>query len=156
MKKFISYALIFLSLVSTISVAASSEDIALTLIQKYRFGQNLTWISYQVASQTQTYRMIVNKVGEQKAQSLVKTEIDKIILEYQNQWNKNLASSYAQIISADKLQSIVDEGPSSKYSGELKAKQSEIYPLMQSKSASLLNELLAKAMASAFSQTTLK
>ncbi|TFW72956.1 hypothetical protein C3Y98_00935 [Methylotenera oryzisoli] len=152
MKKFISHALVFLSLVSTLSVGASSEDVALNLVQKYRFGQNLTPISYQVASQTQTYRMIVNKVGEQKAQSIVKSEIDKVIPEYQNQWNKNLASSYAQVISPEKLQSLVDEGPSSKYSGELKTKQSEIGPLMQSKSKDLLNEMLTKAMTSAFNQ----
>ncbi len=137
-------------------MAASSEDIALTLIQKYRFGQNLAPISYQVASQTQTYRMIVNKVGEQKAQSIVKSEIDKLIPKYQNQWNKNLASSYAQVISPEKLQSLVEEGPSSKYSGELKTRQSEIGPLMQSKSTGLLNEMLTKAMASAFSQITPK
>ncbi|MDT7848403.1 hypothetical protein Q9292_02170 [Methylophilus sp. VKM B-3414] len=152
MQKIISYALVVLSLVSTIAVAATSEDIALTLVQKYRFGQNLPAISYQVASQTQTYRMIVNKVGEQKAQSMVRSEIDKVIPDYQNQWDKNLASSYAQVISADKLQSLVDEGPSSKYSSELKTKQGEIGPLMQAKSTGLLNEMLIKAMTSAFNQ----
>ena len=126
MKKFISYALIVLSLFSTIATAASAEEIALTLVQKYRFGENLRAISYQAATQTHTYRMIVNEVGEQKAQSMVKREIDKVVPDYQNQWNKNLASSYAQVISVEKLQSLVDEGPSSKYSSELKAKQNEI------------------------------
>jgi len=152
MKKLISYALMLLSLASTISVAANSEDIALTLVEKYRFGQNLAPISYQAASQTQTYQMIVNKVGEQKAKTIVKSEIDKVIPKYQGQWNKNLASAYAQVISPEKLQFLVDEGPSSKYSGDLKAKQNEIGPLMQSKSTALLNEMLIKAMTSAFNQ----
>lgn len=156
MKKLISNALVLLSLVSTISVAANSEDIALTLVQKYRFGQNLASISYQAASQIQTYRMIVNKVGEQKAQTIVKSEIDKVIPEYQGQWNKNLASAYAQVISPEKLQSLVDEGPSSKYSSDLKAKQNEIGPLMQSKSTGLLNEMLTKAMTSSLNQIVYK
>jgi|APLak6261694702_1056217.scaffolds.fasta_scaffold05898_1 hypothetical protein len=156
MKKFISYVLVFLSLTSAMSVAASSEDIALNLVQKYRFGQNLKPISYQVAYQTQTYKMIVNKVGEQKAQSIIKSEIDKVVPEYQVQWDKNLASAYAQVISPEKLQSLLNEGPSSRYAGELKIKQNETGPLMQSKSTGLLNEMLAKAMASAFSQITPK
>ncbi|MES2355433.1 MAG: hypothetical protein V4568_13745 [Pseudomonadota bacterium] len=152
MRKFISYAFLHLSLVSTIAAAASAEEIALNLIQKYHVGQNLTAISYQAASQTETYRIIVNKVGEQKAQSIVKSEIDKLIPEYQNQWNKHLASSHAQVISPEKLQSLVDEDSLSKYSGELKARQGEIGPLMQSKSTGLLKELLTKAMTAAFNQ----
>ncbi|MGQ2964418.1 hypothetical protein [Methylophilus sp.] len=151
MKKII-YALMLSSLLSTAVIAADSEEIALKLVQKYHFGQNLALISYQVSAQTQTYKMIVNKVGEQKAQALVRSEIDKVIPQYQQKWDQNLASAYAQVINAEKLQSLMDEGPSSKYSGELKARQNEIGPLMQSKSTELLNEMLTKAMTSAFNQ----
>jgi hypothetical protein len=109
-------------------------------------------IGYQVAAQTQTYKIIVNKVGEPRAKTLVRSEIDKVIPQYQPKWDQNLASAYAHIISTEKLQLLVDEGPTSKYSGELKAKQNEIGPLMQSKSTGLLNEMLTKAMTSAFNR----
>ena len=156
MKKITFVTLIILSILSAVVYANTSEDIALKLVEKYHFGQNLSAISYQVASQTQTYRMIVDKVGEQKAQSIVKSEINKGVSNYQKQWNKNLASSYAQIISIEKLQSLVNEGRSSQYSSEFKSKQNEIGLLMQSKSKSLLNEFVTKALNAAFNQTVPK
>ncbi len=156
MKKFIFYSIIIFNFISTIATAASSNEIALSLIQKYGFGRNLTGISYQAAMQTQTYKMIVNKAGDKKAESIVKGEIDKLVPSYQSQWNKNLAASYAQVLSAEKLQSLLDEGPSSKYADELKAKQGEIGKIMQSKSTGLLNEFVTKAMDSAFKHTKTK
>ena len=156
MKKFIFYSIIIFNFISTIATAASSNDIALLLIQKYSFGRNLTNISYQAATQTQTYKIIVNKAGEKKAESTVKGEINKLLPSYQDQWNKNLAASYAQVMSAEKLQSLLDEGPSSKYADELKAKQGEIGTLMQSKSTGLLNEFITKAMDSALKRTKAK
>jgi hypothetical protein len=156
MKKFIFYSLIIFNFISTSATGATSNEIALSLIQKYGFGRNLTNISYQAAMQTQTYKMIVNKVGEKKAESAVKGEIDKLLPSYQSQWNKNLAASYSQVISAEKLQSLLNEGPSSKYADELKAKQGEIGTLMQSKSTGLLNEFITKAMDSALKRSKAK
>ncbi len=156
MKKIFFNGLAFFALFSTAVLAATSEELAFSLVEKYGFGGNLQNISYQAASQTQTYKMMVNKVGEQKTQSLVKSEVDKLIPSYQKQWNKNLASSYAQVLNAEKLQSLLDAGPSSKYASDLKAKQGEIGKIMQSKSTGLLNELLTKATNSAFKKITPK
>lgn len=151
MKKTIFYALAILSFVSTIA-AASSEDIALKLVQKYNFGQNLSVLSYQAAKNSQIYQIIVSEVGEKKAQSMVKSELNKLIPKYQAQWNENLASAYAQVLSGEKLQSLFDKGRSSQYASELKTKQTEVGPIMQSKSNKLLVEMVAQAMTSAFGQ----
>lgn len=156
MKVAILGILFFLCGLSVAAHAAGSEEIALKLVEQYRFGENLRGISYQVATQTHTYGMIVEKVGEQKAKSMVREEIDKIISEYQPRWNKNLAFAYSQFISFDKLQSLLDEGPASKYASELKSKQSEIGPVMQTKSTTLLNEMLTKAMTSALTKAAIK
>jgi hypothetical protein len=59
-------------------------------------------------------------------------------------------------MSAEKLQSLLHEGPSSKYADELKAKQGEIGKIMQSKSTDLLNEFVKKAMDSALKHTKTK
>ena len=143
---------IFLLLPASMSVAASADEVALSFIEKYGIGNNLAALSYQIASNTQTYKIISNKVGELKAQELVKSEINKLVPSYQNQWNKILSSSYAEVFSLEKLQSLLDEGPASKYSGEVKEKQKEIGSLVHVKSKDLLNELLTKALGSALSK----
>ena len=71
MKKIILVSLIILSFFTAAAYANTSQDVALKLVEKYCLGQNLSAISYQVASQTQTYQMIVNKLGQQKAQSTI-------------------------------------------------------------------------------------
>lgn len=156
MKKIFLIGLVFFIQFSTAVLAATPEELALSLVEKYGFGGNLKNISYQAASQTQTYKMMVSKIGEQKTQSLVKNEVDKLIPKHQKEWNKNLAASYAQVLNAEKLQSLLDAGPSSKYADDLKAKQGEIGNIMQSKSSGLLNELLTKATDSAFKKSNLK
>lgn len=156
MKRVILVSLIILSFLSAVACANTSQDVALKLVEKYRLGQNLSAISYQVASQTQTYQIIVNELGQQKGRSTVEAEIDKLIPSYKNQWNKNLASSYVEIISVEKLQSLVDEGRSSQYSNELKLKQNQIGPLMQSRSQTLINELVTKALNAAFNHAMSK
>lgn len=152
MKVFILSIIVALSGLSVATFAATPEAIALQLVEKYRFGENLRSMSYQSATLTQTYGMIVEKLGEQQAKSIIKQEIDKLIPEYQPQWNKNLAFCYSQFISVDKLQSILDEGPASQHSNEIRSKLNEIGPLMQAKSAGILNELLTKAITSALTK----
>jgi hypothetical protein len=156
MRKLFIYSLLALGLVTSTAYAASPEDVAMTFVQQYHFGQNLPVISYLTATRTQTYAMIVKELGEQKAQSLVKGEIDKVLPAYQNQWDANLAASYAQVFSKEQLQSLVDEGKASRYLGDLKSKQSDVGALMQAKSTGLLKELVSKAMLAAFLQTVPK
>ena len=74
---------------SIFAVAATPDELALSVVEKYGFGGNLKNISEQAASQTQTYQKMVAKVGEKKAQSLVNGELSKLIPKVQKQWNKN-------------------------------------------------------------------
>lgn len=152
MKKLLFYVLVPFTLVSLLSCAADSENIALAFVQKYNLGQKLTPVSYEYATFSQIYRVIVNKVGEENAKRIVNNEIDKLIPDYQNQWNIHLASSYAEVIGTEKLQSLFDEGSSSQYSGELIEKQQKIGELMMEKSTDLLNEIMTKALIAASNQ----
>lgn len=153
MRKLLFYAMLSFTLISSsFSFAVDSEDIALAFVQKYNLGQKLTPVSYQYSTFSQIYRAIVNKVGEENAKRIVNSEIDKLIPDYQNQWNINLASSYAEVIGTEKLQSLFDEGSSSQYSGELIEKQQKIGELMMEKSTDLLNEIMTKALIAASNQ----
>jgi len=127
----------------------SSKDIALALVHKYNLGKNLTPISYYFATQSPFYGMISNKVGEENAKNIINNEVDKLVPEYQDQWDKYLASSIAEVLSADKLQSILDKGSSSEHLIEFEEKGKEIEKLMDSKSYDLLIDLMTKAMIAA-------
>lgn len=137
---------------SSLSFSADSEDIALAFVKKYDLGRNLTPISYQYATFSQIYRAIINKVGEENTKRIVNNEIDKIIPDYQSQWDKNLASSFMEMMGTEKLQSLIAEEAASQYSRELKEKQQAIGELMMSKSTDLLNEIMTKALIAASNQ----
>jgi len=130
-------------------VSVSSEDVGLALVHKYNLGKGLTPISYHFATQSPFYEMISNKVGEENAKNIINKEVDKLVPEYQEQWDKYLASSISTVLSADKLQSLLDKGSSSEYSVEFEEKGKEIEQLMDSKSYDLLIDLMTKAMIAA-------
>ena len=127
----------------------SSKDVALALVHKYNLGKSLTPISYHFATQSQFYRMITNKVGEENAKNIINKEVDNLVPEYQDQWDRYLASSIAEVLSSDKLQSLLDKGSSSEYSVEFEEKRKEIEHLMDLKSYDLLIDLMTKAMIAA-------
>ena len=70
MKTIFAAILMVLASLSTTAYATgtgtSVSDVALQLVEKYRFGENLRGMSYEVSARTETYGMIVAKVGEQK------------------------------------------------------------------------------------------
>jgi len=132
-----------------VEARVSSEDIALALVHKYNMGKGLTPMSYHFASQSPFYRMITNKVGEDNAKNIINKEVDNLVPEYQTQWDKYLASSIAEVLSAEKIKSLLDKGSLSEYSIEFEEKGKEIKELMDSKSYDLLIDLMTKAMISA-------
>jgi hypothetical protein len=130
-------------------VGVSSEDVALALVHKYNLGKGLTPISYHFATQSPFYGMISNKVGEENAKNIINKEVDNLVPEYQEQWNKYLASSIAEVLTVDKIKSLLDKGPLSEYSVEFEEKGNEIDKRMDSKSYDLLIDLMTKAMIAA-------
>lgn len=130
-------------------VEVISEDVSLALVHRYNLGRDLTPISYHFATQSPFYGMISNKVGEENAKNIINKEVDNLVPEYQAQWNKYLASSIAEVLSADKLKSLLDKGSSSEYYAEFEEKQKEINRIMDSKSYDLLIDLMTKAMITA-------
>jgi hypothetical protein len=104
------------------------------MVKKFDLGKNLVSMSYLVAFNTQTYKMIASDVGETKAQALVKSEINVLLPKYQEQWNQNLAATYTLFFNDTELDSLKNEGQSSKYFSKVKKKQNDIGVNMQQKS----------------------
>ena len=134
----------------SVCFAADPEAAALDMVKRLRLGENMKAIGLQAASRSQTYLIITKTVGPEKARAVVTEELEKAAPKYQSQWDKNLASAYAPLFSAEELQSIAEKQRQSPYINKFMAKQNEVGAAMQSKSTELLKNYVAEAMTTAF------
>jgi hypothetical protein len=132
--------------------AADPELAALDMVKRLRLGENMKDIGLQAASRTQTYLIITKTVGPEKARAVVTEELGKAAPKYQGQWDRNLASAYAPLFSAEELQSIAEKQRQSPYINKFMSKQNEVGTAMQAKSTELLKSYLTEAMTAAFRQ----
>jgi len=112
------------------------EERSLFLVKMYRFDKTLRPISYRLASNTQTFRMMVDEVGAEKAERMMRSELNKVIPQYQEQWNQNLAAAYAEVLSEEEVRSLTYDGAQSQHVGVLKQ--------------GLLSEMVTQAMTAAY------
>ncbi len=141
---------------ATASAATEPSSSALTLVKGARLGNNLPGLAMQVAKSTVTYKSIESSVGTERAKQIVQEEIDKARPAYQEQWDKNLAASYAETLSAEELESLAGNPKSSPYVSKMLANQGAIGQRMQAKSSGLLAALLSEALNKAFAKITHK
>ncbi len=120
------------------------------MVKRLRLGENMKAIGLQAASRTQTYLIITKSVGPDKARTVVAEELDKTAPKYQSQWDKNLASAYAPLFSAEELQSIAEKQRQSPHINKFMSKQKEVGAAMQAKSTELLKSYVTEAMTGAF------
>ncbi|BBP00558.1 hypothetical protein [Sulfuriferula nivalis] len=150
---FTALAFIFIALLAPLTTfAAETYDVALSMVKTLQLGNNLEPMSYRVATTTQTYLMIVQKAGTLTAQSLTKDELHRLQPKYQEQWNTNLARSYAEFFDSTEMQSITNEQKSSKYVGKFLSKQNDVGRSMQLKSTKLLTDFVSEAMLNVFTK----
>ena len=136
--------------------AADSEAAALQMVKKLRLGGNLAPMGLQAATRTVTYQVIVKTLGTDKARALVTEELSKVRPKYQDQWDKNLAASYAPLFTADELLSIAEQQRQSPHINKFLSKQNEVGAGMQSKSTQLLTQYVTEAMTAAYSKVAPK
>ncbi len=146
------FALAVLLLSSSSAFAADASSAALEMVKKLRLGDNLGTMGSQVATNTQTYRNMVQMVGADRAQALIRDELSKTRPKYQDQWDRNLAAAYAESFTSNELESIAEKQKASPYANKFLAKQSDVGRSMQSKSTGLLQQYVAEALNSAFSK----
>lgn len=136
--------------------AAEPDSAAMKMVNKLRLGDNMSMMAYQAAISTQTYRMIVQEFGSEKAQMVIKSELDKARPKYQLQWNKNLAASYAEFFTPQELESLTEKKKSSPFVDKFMAVQNELGASMKVKSKDVLTEFAAEAVSNAYSRLPLR
>jgi hypothetical protein len=151
-----SVALMLLLTVPLFSYAADGADAASaasTFVKQRHLGNNLRSIAFLVASRTVTFAIVAKRIGVPDAQSLVREELDRLQPKYQENWDANLAASYAEFLSPDELMSLTNEGPLSPAAAKFSSVQSVVGRSMQSKSTSILQAFVSEALEDASKQS---
>jgi hypothetical protein len=148
-----SVALMLLLTVPLFSYAVDGADAASSFVKQRHLGNNLRSIAFLVASRTVTFAIIAKRNGVPDAQTLVREELDRLQPKYQENWDANLAASYAEFLSSDELISLTNEGPSSPAAAKFSSVQSLVGRSMQSKSTAILQAFVSEALEDASKQS---
>ena len=126
------------------------QAIALDAVRKLGLGRNLPMLALQAASRTQTYAIAVSQLGEPRARALLVQQVQQAAPRYQDQWDRNLAASHLERLTAAELASIAELGPNSPSMPKLLSEQNAIGTAMQARSARLLTDMVAEVLAALF------
>lgn len=147
--KSVAMGLLLLSLCTSVERgvhASEVDDSALAFVEDRHLGESLGWLGYQVASRTATFGSIVEAVGKNEAQILVKDELQRLQPQFQAQWDRNLATAYAQSFSAEELRALNRGDGQPMLANKFKAKQNDVGMDMKSRSADLLRDFVSLAL----------
>jgi hypothetical protein len=142
------------SFVANPALSESQDDKMLLIIKQVKLGNNLSGIAYQGILNTQTYRMVVNKIGEDKANEIVKKELAADLPKYQDQWDKNLASTYLHYFTPDEMESIFKDKELSPYASKYLAERQNVGKAMMEKSKALVINLNTEVLTNIFHMIT--
>lgn len=143
MMKSIATALLIVLAWGTPSIAEeASESAALDFVTTQRIGNNLAQMAFAVASRTQTFQILSKELGLAEARKRVEQEIAALAPGYQEQWDKNLAATYAKHFSPEELASLTADGPRSQYASKLASMQKVVGDDMRAASQPMLTEML--------------
>jgi hypothetical protein len=126
---------------------------AIVFVSETGLGNNLSSLALRVANNMETYSVIVEKIGESKASTLVNKHVRKSVENHQDEWNENMASSYLEYFSTIELNSILTEKSVSPYFSKFRRKQKDVGASMQKKSNKLLQRVVSRAMKKAFTES---
>ncbi|MCI8209444.1 hypothetical protein AUC61_07845 [Pseudomonas sp. S25] len=149
---FIVLLLGFFTCVERSAQASEVDDSALAFVEERHLGESLGWLGYQVASRTATFGSIVEAVGKTEAQVLVKDELQRLQPQFQAQWDRNMAASYAQSFTAEELRALNRGDNQPMLANKFKAKQNDVGMDMKTRSADLLKEFVSQALNNALAR----
>ena len=84
-------------------------------IVKEGLGNNLSSFARRASRKTQTYRIIESKLGDTEANRVVGEELALSIEEHQDEWNRNLAKAYSELLTIEEINSLYYNGKRSQY-----------------------------------------
>ncbi len=123
---------------------------ALNYIKKEKRGNNLSLLAAKVAKVTQTYKMMVKKEGQGKADILLANALRDSIAKYQHQWDENLAQAYSEHLNQTEINSLYYNGKNSPFYKKQMSLQKSIGNKMKALSDKLLNTVVSDALQNAF------
>ncbi|RAU47578.1 MULTISPECIES: hypothetical protein [unclassified Pseudomonas] len=144
-----------LSLLLSLPVLAEGEKTAsspavpanaLAFVQDRHLGESLGWLGYQVASRTVTFATIVETVGRTKAQEIVQDELQYLQPQYQQEWDRNLAASYAASFTPEELTALDIGDPPPEIANKFRTKQRDVGMDMKNRSSELLKVYVSTAL----------
>ncbi|MEO5933987.1 MAG: hypothetical protein ABIQ08_10600 [Duganella sp.] len=148
---------LLLALVGFMSPALGGpQGAASEFVHRQGLGRNLRTLAQAAVNKTNTFAMLASKLGTSEAQLLVSKELDAYALQFESQWNANLAEIYARHLSAEELASLASEGRKSRYIDKLNAKRDVIGTEMQRLSQPILIAYVSAALGSASSKSARK
>ncbi|MBV7535290.1 hypothetical protein KW842_05870 [Duganella sp. sic0402] len=139
-----------------VAKSGPAETAAAEFVQQRQLGRNLKTLAGTVAVNTQTYAILVSKLGAGSAQALVSKELDAYIGQYLGKWDGNLAQIYARHFTAEELRSLASEGRNSRFMNKLASKQEVIGAEMEGQSKPILSSYVSAALNSAFQKAPQK
>ena len=132
---------------------SQGEESALEMVRKLHLGQNLGIMSYELSKATTTYQGIAANVGYQKADELLKRELESAVLQHQAQWDKNLARAWAPLMTPGELESVTSEKRESPYAAKFLSFQNQAGTTMKADSENLLITITTEALTKALEKS---
>ena len=127
---------------------------AQAFVAKQRLGAGLQSMATGVVSRTQTYRILVERLGPEGARVAVSREVEALLPRFQPTWDRNLADAYARHFTREELESLASAGRASPYAGKVMERQALIGPEVQKASEPVLKELVQVALMAVFRRET--
>jgi hypothetical protein len=126
--------------------SADTRDAAALFVEQQHLGDNLGSLGWMVAIRTVTFVALEHQLGQTEAVSLVRAKLSLYRSDYQANWNANLASAYANHMTADELLSLAKYGSASPFAPKLRSVQNDVGSEMQLASKALLTSYVTNAL----------
>ena len=150
--KYIIRILTILSISIGLADASPTEE-ALRFVEAMKLGNNIKVLSFRAAQRTNTFAIMQNNIGYEKAKAALTNELNKSISKHQAQWNQNLALAYLEYFTPEELNSISQEKQSSPHAKKFITSQSKVGASMQKTSKGLLEKIITEAVKNAYTNT---
>ncbi|TFW25523.1 hypothetical protein E4L96_05455 [Massilia arenosa] len=129
---------------------AGSQEACIGMVHGAKLGASFGEMLFQTGTQTKTYSMLANRVGNERAESMFRAEMPAVVARYQAEWNGNLARAWGQLLSDAECRSLAELGGKSPYRQRFETYTPAAAEAMRTTSGPLLQRAVSDALYSAF------
>jgi hypothetical protein len=151
----IGVAALSLTLIPMHMALASSDDTrsaAALFVGQQHIGSNPPSLGWMIAARTVTFAALSHQLGQTQTASLVHAKLGVCRSNYQANGDANLASAYADHMTADELRSLAQYGSTSPFASKHRSVQSDVGGEMQVASKAFLRSCAPEALNAALKE----